>query len=325
LQSRLKFKEIQRQRQEVGLCFAVDQGLSAPQKSLPTRYLYDTSGSELFEKITQLPEYYLTRCEQSIFEDCAPEIVAAAGENIALVEFGSGSSKKTRLLMEAALERQEELEYVPIDISTEFLRKASETLLRDYPRLSVTALAAEYFDAAEGLPDLDRPRLILFLGSNIGNLTNSEAVDFLARLRKRMTADDRLLVGIDLVKEPSIIEAAYNDGQGVTAEFNKNLLRRLNKELQARFDLDRFTHRAPYLEDEGRVEMRLYSMADQEVLIDAVGKTYTFAEGEFIHTEWSHKYTLGRFEALAGEARLEIAEHWLDVRGWFAAVMLQAS
>ncbi len=321
--TKLTFREIKSSQQHQSMCASVDVGLSELQKSLPTRYLYDEAGSQLFERITTLPEYYLTRSEQSILEEHAGEIVSALGAGFGMIEFGSGSSKKTRLLIEAALEIQPELHYVPIDISSEFLRDTSRVLIQDYPGLKIAALAAEYFDAAAALPEHDGPRLVLFLGSNVGNLAHGAATDFLGRVARRMTAGDRALVGVDLVKDAATIEAAYNDAAGVTAQFNLNILKRINRELDGHFDLEGFRHHAPYDQKNARVEMRLYSKQDQQVAIDAIGKVFRFAEGEFIHTEWSHKYTEETFGELASKAGLEIDRIWYDEKKWFSMMMLR--
>jgi dimethylhistidine N-methyltransferase len=321
--SRFEFVEVRGTRKQTPFCAAVAEGLRGAPKSLPTHFLYDHAGSELFERITELPEYYPTRTERSILEANAREIVESAGMNAALVEFGSGSSAKTRLLIEAALARQPELRYVPIDISVEFLKQSSQALLDRYDRLRVTALGAEYFDAISALPAHDGPRLILFLGSNIGNLTHEEATEFLTRVRCRMEPRDRLLIGIDLVKDRHVLEAAYNDAQGVTAAFNRNLLRRVNRELDGHFVVDCFRHHAPYDEAEQRIEMRLYSVGEQHVPIDAIGQTYGFRDGEYIHTEWSHKYTRESFAALCAPAGLALEHVWPDPRDWFALTMLK--
>ncbi|MGV3615562.1 MAG: L-histidine N(alpha)-methyltransferase [Fimbriimonas sp.] len=324
IEGRMEFVEVRGERPQPGFCRLVAEGLAKTPKSLPTRFLYDQAGSELFERITELPEYYPTRTERAILEAHAGEIVAAAGPNVAMVEFGSGSSLKTRLLIEAALARQPELRYVPIDISVDFLKQSSQALLDQYPGLRITALGGEYFDAIEALPEHDGARLVLFLGSNVGNLTHEEAIDFLGRVRARMNGRDRLLLGIDLVKDPTVLRAAYNDAQGVTAAFNRNLLRRVNRELDGHFDLSCFRHVAPYDEAAQRIEMRLYSVGDQRVTIDAIGQTFDFADGEYIHTEWSHKYTLDTFEALCAEAGLTVEHAWPDARNWFAVTMLKA-
>lgn len=325
MESRFDFIEIKGKSQRLTLCGAVREGLGAPQKSLPTQFLYDRRGSEIFEQITELPEYYPTRTERSILEAHADEIVEAAGAGAAIIEFGSGSSVKTRLLIEAAIRRHGSLRYLPIDISFDFLKSSSQTLLSDYPGLRITALGAEYFDAAEALPSHDGPRLILFLGSNIGNLTKQEAVEFLSRIRRNMTGEDRMLVGIDLVKDREILEAAYNDRQGVTAEFNRNLLRRINRELDGHFVEECFRHSAPYDDREQRIEMRLYSKGDQHIRVDALDQTFDFADGEFIHTEWSHKYTPETFAQLCAPASLQIDHLWTDPRNWFGLALLRCS
>ncbi|HEY3779766.1 MAG TPA: L-histidine N(alpha)-methyltransferase, partial [Fimbriimonadaceae bacterium] len=244
---------------------AVEEGLSAPQKTLPSRFFYDFKGSELFEQITDLPEYYLTRTEASLFSTVTTDIIGAFEKPVALVEFGSGSSKKTRLLIEAALRRQDHLDYVAIDIATDFLVEASQKLLADYPGLSVTAIAAEYFEALHLLPEAKESRMFLFMGSNLGNFDDKEAVDFLRRIREQMKAKDALLIGVDLTKDSRVIYNAYNDSENVTRDFNKNLLTRINRELGANFDLSSFEHEAPYDPETGRVEMRLVSMKDQTV------------------------------------------------------------
>ncbi len=321
--SRLCFVEIEASHRPETLAEVVLNGLSAFPKRLPCRYFYDSAGSHLFERICRLPEYYLTRIEQSVLERYAEQIIASAGDRLAIVEFGSGSSCKTRLLLTAALNRQRELHYTSIDISREFLRISSLDLLADYDRLLVTAIAGEYNDAIDALPDEDLPRLLLFLGSNIGNFTHDEAVDFLARIRRKMRAPDRILVGIDLRKDPMIVEAAYNDSQGVTAQFNKNLLRRINSELGGRFDPNAFEHHAPFKRDESRIEMHLRSRYRQTVPIRALEREFVFEPGETIHTENSHKYSMAAFDAIVCQAGLAIDRPWFDPKEWFAVLLLK--
>lgn len=316
------------------LCAAVADGLRRPQKHLPCRFFYDEAGSELFERICELPEYYPTRTERAILERYADDIIATAntgvaGSSISLIEFGSGSSCKTRLLIEAALRQQPHLDYVPIDISGDFLRLSCLNLLNDYPDLSVTGLAAEYNDAMRALPEelpqsgQSNPRLFLFLGSNIGNFEREEATAFLARLRGCMLPQDRLLLGVDLAKDRSVLEAAYNDSAGVTAQFNKNLLRRINYELTADFDLDGFSHHAPFVNEHSRIEMHLISEREQTVTIDYLELAFNFAAGEVIHTENSHKYTNDSFAALCRPAGLSIQRAWKDPNNWFALMLLE--
>jgi dimethylhistidine N-methyltransferase len=323
LESRLKFIEVRCDQPKATFCQSIDEGLSASPKTLPTLYLYDRRGSELFEEITCLPEYYPTRTEQAILEKAAYQIIETVGQDISIIEFGSGSSLKTRLLLNAALDRQHHLQYVPIDISSEFLKMTAHDLLGDFDRLSVHAMSAEYFDAIAAIPSHTGPRLMLFLGSNIGNLTHEEATAFLSQVRLQMNPQDRVLIGIDLVKDRKVLEAAYNDSQGVTAKFNLNLLHRINRELDANFDIERFQHSAPYDDREQRIEMRLFSLSKQIVDIDGTGRTYQFDRGEFIHTEWSHKYTSESFANLCKPAHLDIDASWCDEQGWFALMLLR--
>lgn len=301
---------------------AVREGLTLTQKSIPSRFFYDSAGSLLFERISKLPEYYLTRTELAILQGNASDVFSAMAGNVAMVEFGSGSSTKTRVLIEAALARQPELLYVPIDISRDFLLESSEALLDDYPRLRIHAMATEYDDAIQGLPEHEGPKLFLFLGSNVGNFDDPGAVSFLTRIRSVMGADDRILLGADKVKDPAIIELAYNDPTGVTGEFNKNVLRRINDELDGEFDLDAFDHSAPYSTAEERVEMRLVSKHDQEVFIAQLGERYGFRRGEFIVTEHCEKYTDERLASLAFESSLRGVGRWQDPQSWFSVVLL---
>lgn len=319
---RLRFVDVRGDRPQEVLCETVFDGLSAQPKRLPPRLFYDEHGSAIFEAITDLPEYYPTRTEQAILQDHAGEIVDSVGGPVTLIEFGSGSSRKTRVLIEAALARQASLEYIPIDISRTFLRESAETLLGEYPLLTITALAGEYFDAAEALPAADGPRLILFLGSNIGNLAHEEAIDFLTRIRRSMKPHDRLLIGTDMVKDRSVLEAAYNDSQGVTADFNCNILERVNRELGGHFDLRQFRHHAPYDDAHQRIEMRLISQVDQHVRVDDLDTEFGFASGEAIVTEWSQKYTRESFVRLAAAAGLSIVQDWADSRAWFTEYLL---
>ncbi|MFB3855189.1 MAG: L-histidine N(alpha)-methyltransferase [Vicinamibacterales bacterium] len=303
---------------------AVADGLGWRRKSLPCRFFYDDVGSHLFEAICKLPEYYPARTEEAILRAHAADVVAAAGSGVSLSEFGSGSSRKTRIIIEALLERQERLVYAPIDISLEFLEVSARRLLRRYRRLWLTAIGGEYYDAMPHLPKHAGPKLILFLGGNIGNLEHDEAARFLARVGRDMEASDRLLVGLDLFKPADVMLSAYNDSSGVTAAFNKNILARINRELGGEFELESFDHRAPFVERASRIEMHLVSRRDQMVRVAALGRTFAFSNGEAIHTESCHKYTIDGFRALASEAGLELRESWTDARRWFALAMVAA-
>ncbi|MDE0504589.1 MAG: L-histidine N(alpha)-methyltransferase, partial [Candidatus Poribacteria bacterium] len=269
------------------------------------------------------PEYYLTRTEQKIFEDNSTDIIDALGHELAIVEFGSGNSIKTRLLINAALKRQKHLHYIPVDISSSFLKASSHALLGQIDELSITAIAAEYADALPIIPAPKEPRLFLFIGSNIGNFNRAEAVSFMTKIRKRMDSKDRLLISFDLVKASHILEAAYNDAAGVTAAFNKNLLARINRELGATFSISEFDHFAPFVQEHSRIEMRLISKCPQYVYINNLQREFSFEQGEYIHTEDSHKYTFQSFAEICRAAGLEIQNQWLDKQKWFAVALLK--
>jgi dimethylhistidine N-methyltransferase len=313
-------------REEDGLAALaqdVKAGLTANPKYLLCRYFYDPEGSRLFDAICDLPEYYLTRTERAILQERAAEIAGLFNAPITLMELGSGSATKTRLLIEALLRQHGRLRYVPVDISQSVLIESSEALLGDYPGLEVVAIAAEY---DEGLRQLkkggDGPKLILWLGSNIGNFERAEAADFLARLRETMTPADRLLVGIDLRKDRVVLEKAYDDPQGVTAQFNLNLLARINRELGADFDLEAFRHKAVYDDEVGRIQMYLVSTRNQSVNIGQLGLVLSFEANEAIHTENSYKYSLEEIEALASAAGFEVEQQWLDSERRFSVNFL---
>ncbi len=302
---------------------AVESGLGSEPRSLPCRFLYDATGSELFEAICELPEYYLTRAEHEILEHHADAIVAHCATPAALAELGSGSSTKTRLLIEAFLRRQERLRYVPVDISRSMLDEAAQSLLGDYRQLEILAIASEYRDGLRQLGKETRlPKLIAWLGSNIGNFTREEATDFVAGIRDTMGAEDRLLLGVDLRKDARVLAAAYDDASGVTARFTRNLLERINRELDGHFDLADWRHRARVVDGGGRVEIGLICQRTHEVRIDALDSRYRFARGEFIHVEDSTKYSEAEIAELAGRASLRVEERWLDGEGRFSLSLL---
>jgi L-histidine Nalpha-methyltransferase len=320
-----RFQLLTSRRQDRLAAFARDvrTGLTASPKQLSCRYFYDARGSTLFEQICQLPEYYLTRAEQEILQARALEIASALPAPVDLVELGSGSAQKTRLIIEAFLARQRTLRYIPIDICDTVLEDSSRALLADYPALDIRAVAAEY---REGLQQLEqspkRGRLLLWLGSNVGNYHREEATTFLQQMRLVLTPADRLLIGIDLRKDPSALELAYDDPAGVTADFNLNLLLRINRELSGHFRLETFRHRAVYLQGPGRVEMYLVSQKAQKVAIDRLDLQVDLAEGESIHTENSYKYSLAEIQALARQAGFEILGQWFDGRRFFSVNLL---
>jgi len=283
-------------------------GLSRPQKELPPKYFYDRRGSELFDEITRLPEYYLTRTERALL-DCWSTPLMAALRPRALVELGAGSADKTRGLLDAMAYAGSGEVYVPIDVSAEFLEDAAARLREEYPALGIEPVVGDIADPLDLGPDLPRPTLIAFLGSTIGNFDALDARALLENVAAAMRAGDRFLLGADLRKDPAIIEAAYNDAQGITAEFNLNVLHVLNRDLGASFDLSRFEHRAFYDRALHRIEMHLVSTDDQRVSIPGVGEV-AFAGGESIRTEISCKYDRASLVRMLGNAGMVI-ERWI--------------
>jgi L-histidine N-alpha-methyltransferase len=317
--SRLEVIEHEIEDQAEAFARDVRTGLSADAKRLSCRFLYDAEGSMHFERICELDEYYLTRAEAEIFEQQASEIVAPFEERPVLVELGSGSSTKTRLLIEALLQRHGELLYVPIDISLSILEQSAKELLDDYAGLSVRAVHGLYEDGVRVYSEMrDAPKLVLWLGSNIGNMTRSEAVAFMRFAGSELQEADRFLFGCDLVKDAEVLEAAYDDSEGVTEEFAKNALLRINRELGGEFDADAFDYVAEWCEDDQRVEMNLISKRAQRIRIAELGLDVPFAEGESVHVENSHKYTLSQIDQLVREAGLQPEAHWLDSDGHFS-------
>lgn len=293
---------------------SVRRGLGARPKSLPARFFYDEAGSRLFEKICELPEYYLTRVETGILRRHAAEMVGP--EITTLIELGSGSARKTRLLLDAAGARERPLTYLPVDISRTALESMARGLLAEYPLLRIRAICASY-EKAFGLLNAEAPALVLFLGSNIGNFNAGEAQAFFDALRAYP-----LLVGFDLVKDRSVLHAAYNDSAGVTAQFNLNLLRRINRELRGEFDLGRFEHRAFFQEAESRIEMHLIAREPQEVRIRDLSMIVRFEAGETIHTEDSYKFTREEIGRLAAAAGRRVEGWWSDEAAWFGVAKL---
>jgi len=293
---------------------AVLKGLSAPRKRLPCQYFYDAIGSELFEEITRLEEYYPTRVETQILRAHAPSMAQPTGRNAVLVEFGSGSSRKTELVLAALAEPRA---YVPIDVSPSALADARGRLEQRFPGLEIIAVNAS-FCAALRLPTRVLPfsKLGFFPGSTIGNFDPPDAGRLLMHFARVLGAPSRLIVGVDLDKDPRRLEAAYDDAKGVTARFNLNLLERINRELGGEFDVARFEHRAIYDQEFKRIEMRLVSRARQAVHV--LGQRFCFAAGESIHTENSYKYSVEQFRALARGAGWQPARLWMDANGDFS-------
>jgi dimethylhistidine N-methyltransferase len=294
---------------------ALIDGLRQPQKIISPKWFYDEKGSQLFDEITRLPEYYLTDTEIAIMETHIDAMTDRIGECASLIEFGAGSGMKTRLLLE---HMDIPAAYVPVDISEEHLLRSQQSIQADFPDIEVLPVAADFLKPFD-LPDPEvepRRNVIYFPGSTIGNFEDEDALALLRVMHAEAGRGGALLIGVDLQKDPAVIDAAYNDGAGVTAEFNRNMLRHLNREFGSDFELDAFEHRATYRPDEGRVVVELVSRQKQEVHIgDAC---IAFEHDESIITEYSHKYTLDEFAALADKAGFSVDEVWTDPRDWFS-------
>jgi L-histidine Nalpha-methyltransferase len=302
-----------------GMLAEVAAGLSAPQKELSPKYFYDHRGSEIFEEITRLPEYYQTRTERAILEAWMPSLIAGLGTK-ALVELGAGSAEKSRLIISAMRAAGTAELYVPIDVSASFLNQTAAQLRRDYPGLSVEPVVADIAEELGRPAGLPHPAIYAFLGGTIGNFYPPAAIRLLSRVRAAMNPEDRLLLGVDLRKEIARIELAYNDSQGVTAAFNRNMLLVLNHELGADFEPDLFQHRAFYEPATHRIEMHLVSALEQEVRIPGIGQI-AFARGESIRTEISCKYDRQSVAQLFEPAGLRIETWRPDPHSLFALVV----
>jgi L-histidine N-alpha-methyltransferase len=295
------------------------RGLSAPQKHLSPKYFYDETGSRLFDEICTLPEYYPTRTERAIMDACLGEMAEMIGPRVTVIEFGSGSSQKIRQLLDGL---DDPVAYVPVDISEDYLSSMAHAVARDYPWLQVLPVFADFtrpFDLPTSIQAPGR-NLVFFPGSTIGNFERGDAASLLDVMRIEAGPGGALLIGVDRKKDPAILHAAYNDAAGVTAAFNLNVLRRLNNELGARFNLTNFRHEAIYDDAQGRIEMRLVSRVAQRVAI--AGHTLEFRAGEHIVTEYSHKYTDDEFAALAASVGWQTEQVWHDDAGLFGVHFL---
>lgn len=297
------------------------QGLSARPKRLPPKLFYDAEGSRLFEEITTTPEYYPTRTEFGILQQYAAEIVSAAGSNLSLIELGAGSASKTRVLIAALLRRQMRLEFHPVDVSPTALEAAVKSLNGDFPRLHVRPIVADYSYGVPQLRTLPGRKLVLFIGSTIGNFEPEEAREFLQHVRDSLRSGDVLLLGFDMVKNAQILHDAYNDRGGVTAEFNKNVLARINRELGGNFDLKTFDHVAFWNPQKSRIEMHLQSRTDQVVYVHDPDENFHFNRGERIHTENSYKFSGESISGLLRDSGLRMEKCWTDQHEWFRVVL----
>jgi len=304
----------------------IREGLSSNPKHLFPKYLYDELGSRLFEAICEIGEYYLTRSEDEILRDHADEIVGCVPNCETLIELGSGSAEKTRHLIDAFLRRRDQLLFMPVDISATALLESSQALLGSYANLRIDAYAADYFQALEALPDLGpQPVLLLFLGSNIGNFEPVEARKFLRAIRRVLRPQDVLLLGADLRKDRKTLESAYNDSLGVTRAFIVNELERINRELDANFDLWAFGLRSSYNESAGRVEVSLESLRAQSVDIRALTLQIELTAGERIHVENAYKFDPETLRKLGEETGFELERSWLDNKQRFSSNLFRAS
>ncbi|MFN7172665.1 MAG: L-histidine N(alpha)-methyltransferase [Fimbriimonadaceae bacterium] len=299
---------------------AVEEAFTSVPKTISPRFFYDEAGSLFFEEITRQPEYYLTRSEQELLDEFAPQMIEECGTPIEIVELGSGSSKKTRTILEAALSAGE-VTYKPIDISESFLMATTEKLQADYPELRVEPMVGAYESALRSLSPSVSKRLFLFLGSSIGNFEPEAAVGLFRSVASGMKPDDRFLVGFDYVKNLEQLLPAYDDPAGATESFNKNILARINREMGADFDLDDFTHYAPYVPLLERIEMHLVAKRDLCADIPALGIKAKFEEGETLHTSCSHKYTDKSIERLYEESGLKRTRSWFHRQNRYGLVM----
>ncbi len=314
---------------------AVNEGLLSSPKTLPAWLFYDETGSRLFDRITELPEYYLTRTERAIFDANAAEIVALAAGSQALqiIELGAGSCDKTRILLQAAVDRQDTVLYEPVDVSPAPLQEARERIEREIPGVLVSPRVLDYTRSLT----LDSPisgerRMVLYIGSSIGNFDPAEAHAILSQIRATLDPGDTILIGVDLVKDEAILHAAYNDEAGVTEAFNLNLLHRLNRELGANFNTDLFAHRAVWNPQHSRIEMHLESLLRQIVNIPGLHSEQEpahdiqieFARGETIHSENSYKYQPGQPESMLQSVGFAPVKTWTDEQGWFAVSLARA-
>ena len=303
------------------LALDVRQGLSGKPKTLPSKYFYDARGSELFEKICMLPEYYLPRCEIEALQQIAPEIVRDVSR-ADLIELGSGASRKIKVVLEAATKgTRQNMRYVPVDVCGEYLQDSAQELLQHYPELSVLGIVADFTRHLRELPNT-RQRLFFFLGSTLGNFPHAEAIAFLSNIAENMKPGDHFLLGLDMLKSKEVLEKAYNDSQGVTAAFNKNILEIINKELNADFATDLFEHLAFFNPKEGRMEMHLQARQDMEVNVADLQMRVPIKKGETIHTEISRKFSAQEIRKMMDKAGFSINRWVTDRQNSFSVLDL---
>ncbi len=320
--SKLRYFKPHATKVEKSFAEEIISSLTQNSKFINPKFFYDKKGSDLFELICLLPEYYLTRTEISILKNFQSSISLYVDMNTNLVELGSGSSVKTRLILDILTKLQPKTEYFPIDIS-EILTESSEQLLNDYDTLHITGIVDSYEGGLEFLKNYDdKKNLILFLGSSFGNFTPDIGKLFLDNIFSTMKSGDLFLIGLDLVKDNNILESAYDDSQGITSKFNLNVLSRINDELNANFNIDNFSHYSLYNETEQRIEMNLRSLVSQSVIIGKSNMSLNFNQDELIHTEYSHKYHISQIEKLLIDVGFEIKNMWLDDKKYFSLTLV---
>ena len=304
----------------------VQAGLAANPKTLPSKYFYDTAGDALFVQIMEMPEYYLTDAEMEIFTEQTTEIIEALDLStdtyFELIELGAGDGSKTKKLLMKLTEAQYSFSYIPVDISHNALTRLCEALETEIPSLKVESRQGDYFEILKTLKNTHHKKVLLFLGSSIGNMLDNVAADFIYKLGENLQPGDKLLLGVDLIKGEEIVLPAYNDATGITSAFNLNLLTRINRELNANFDLSKFKHKPAYTKAEGVAKSYLESTTSQDVYIGAIGKTYHFYEGETIHTEISRKYSDAIIEKIISDTDFTITTMLQDSRNYFGDFIL---
>ncbi|MBV9342934.1 MAG: L-histidine N(alpha)-methyltransferase [Acidobacteria bacterium] len=300
------------------------EGLTSPRKALPCKLFYDELGSTLFEEITRLPEYYLTRTELEILETSSQEIVRTAGSPAAVVELGAGTARKTATLLAAIVRRQIAVKYLPVDISPSALGEAKRRISAEVPGALVRPVVADFGQGFGFLGELPSPKLVLYLGSSIGNFDLSDAIAMLRAVRRQLLPGDCLLLGTDMVKSPAILLPAYDDARGITAEFNRNVLRRINREFGANFDLDSFRHLALWNKAGSRMEIYLESSRPQKVTLKLTGTVVEFGNRERVHTENSYKYNRSMILNMLSDSGFTLAKSWFDSRKWFGLHLARA-
>ncbi|MGV8107593.1 MAG: L-histidine N(alpha)-methyltransferase [Nitrososphaerota archaeon] len=309
----------------------VARGLNDKQKHISPKFFYDKMGSKLFEEICMQPEYYLNRIESQILKDSADEILKIiGGQEISVIELGNGNSLKTRILLGPFLAKLKRVSYFPIDVSLKMLKKSIRDLFREYVNLQIYGVCSDYVSGLVKINEfmklkrkIPKKKFIIFLGSSIGNFDPKDAMDFLHSIARYVQKEDLLLIGIDLEKDKSILDRAYNDKNGITAKFNLNVLARINRELEGEFNISKFEHKSFYNTHKHRIEMHLESKFDQHVRIGAIGKIFYFKKGETIHTENSYKYSLPRFNSLVKKAGLQMIRNFTDPNKQFTLILLK--